>query len=86
MATGSSLTQNYSRSQSEIQGDLHNCDMMRIKLRASTYTVEPRLSESIGTGHRSDNRKPNAIHVVNETGHYMNIENYLMRETCLKKK
>ncbi|GFU75249.1 hypothetical protein TNCV_2056921 [Trichonephila clavipes] len=24
MATGSSLTQNYSRSQSEIQGDLHN--------------------------------------------------------------
>ncbi|GFX81736.1 uncharacterized protein TNCV_317401 [Trichonephila clavipes] len=26
MATGSSLTQNYSRSQSEIQGDLHTCD------------------------------------------------------------
>ncbi|GFU76944.1 hypothetical protein TNCV_4521001 [Trichonephila clavipes] len=26
MATGSSLTQNYSRSQSEIQGDLHKSD------------------------------------------------------------
>ncbi|GFX20578.1 hypothetical protein TNCV_3489341 [Trichonephila clavipes] len=26
MATGSALTQNYSRSQSEIQGDLHKCN------------------------------------------------------------
>ncbi|GFU99189.1 hypothetical protein TNCV_1229031 [Trichonephila clavipes] len=33
----------------------------------------------------SDNRKPNAIHAVYETGHYTNLENHHMRETCLKK-
>ncbi|GFX06809.1 hypothetical protein TNCV_1201261 [Trichonephila clavipes] len=48
--------------------------------------AERRLSESIGAGHRSDNRKPNAIHAVYATGPYTNIENHHMWETCLKKK
>ncbi|GFX24109.1 hypothetical protein TNCV_2436021 [Trichonephila clavipes] len=43
--------------------------------RDKTCTVERRLSESIGTGHRSDMRlsdyrKANTIHAVCETGRY----------------
>ncbi|GFX30454.1 hypothetical protein TNCV_3461051 [Trichonephila clavipes] len=41
MATGSSLTQNYSRSQSEIQGDLHNCSMQFISIN-----FKPHLDKS----------------------------------------
>ncbi|GFW39322.1 hypothetical protein TNCV_1833071 [Trichonephila clavipes] len=36
--------------------------------------AERRLSESIRAGHRSDNRKPNAIYAVYETGNYTNID------------
>ncbi|GFU29364.1 hypothetical protein TNCV_1239731 [Trichonephila clavipes] len=42
MATGSSLTQNYSRSQSEIQGDLHKI------LRFINVTISRRLWEDFG--------------------------------------
>ncbi|PRD20696.1 UNVERIFIED_CONTAM: hypothetical protein NCL1_53849 [Trichonephila clavipes] len=48
--------------------------------------IERRSSESIGTGHLADNRKPNAIPAVYGTGHYTDIENHHMRETCLKEK
>ncbi|GFV63254.1 hypothetical protein TNCV_1731941 [Trichonephila clavipes] len=40
MATGSSLTQNYSRSQSEIQGDLHT-----VTPTISSYNLRPRIGK-----------------------------------------
>ncbi|GFY19444.1 hypothetical protein TNCV_4646201 [Trichonephila clavipes] len=58
----------------------------KIDQDSKSNTVERRLYESVGTGHRSirdcsDNRKPNEFHAVYETGPYTNIENHYMRET-----
>ncbi|GFX58203.1 uncharacterized protein TNCV_4049611 [Trichonephila clavipes] len=56
-----------------------------VKNTRKICTVERRLPESIGTGHRSNKQTPNAIPAINETGQYTNIEIHHMRETCLKK-
>ncbi|GFU42731.1 hypothetical protein TNCV_3139301 [Trichonephila clavipes] len=47
---------------------------VEIELMQNTMTVERRSSESIGTGYRSDNRTPNAIHAVYEAGHYAKLK------------
>ncbi|GFW24462.1 hypothetical protein TNCV_607031 [Trichonephila clavipes] len=49
MATGSSLTQNYSRSQSEIQGDLHKMTMKKGVLNQLDAIFTLYLTESKGS-------------------------------------
>ncbi|GFY07857.1 hypothetical protein TNCV_4287931 [Trichonephila clavipes] len=69
MSTGSSLTQNYSRSQSEIQGDLHKCSMDSATFGKSGIFITSGLADSSeadvpgGSGKKFATRTLNILHL-----------------------